>query len=239
MLLLKLAVDALDVDGVLAITAKGINFPEREFLEAEEFARILGVRHICLDFDALAIPEFVANSPERCYHCKKKLMEAVIEAARRNGAAAVADGANLDDAGDHRPGMRAATELGVISPLREAGIGKAEIREMLKEMRLPAWNKPSFACLASRIPYGQSISAGDLAKVGQAEQFFLDLGFRNVRIRLHGNLARVEVDPGERMRFFDVDFMDTVGGTLRDMGFAYSALDFLGYRSGSMNETLA
>lgn len=238
MLLLRLAADCLGPDAVVAVTAKGRNFPRRELEEAEAFARELGVRHAFLDFDALAIPEFVANSPERCYHCKKALMEAVIATARELDCPTVADGANHDDAGDHRPGMRAAAELGVISPLREAEIGKQEIRELLREHGVRDWRKPSCACLASRIPYGQAIDAASLDLVGRAEDYFFDLGFENVRVRLHGDVARVEVDPAERERFFDAAFMDQVGGALRDLGIQYAALDFLGYRSGSMNEAI-
>ena len=236
--LLKVAAETLGSERVLAITARAVNFPEWEDREADAFARSLSVRHMHLEFDILALPGFVENSPERCYHCKKALFEILRETALQNGVTSLADGANRDDVGDYRPGMRATRELGVLSPLLEADIGKADIRALAKEMGIEAWNKPSFACLASRIPYGQRITGKDLEMIGKAEQLFLDLGFRNVRVRRHGDLARVEVNPDDRVRFFDLELMDRVDAELRKIGFAYAALDLRGYRTGSMNETI-
>lgn len=237
-LLLAVAARTLGPDGVLAVTARAVAFPETEFREAEELARRLGVRLLSVDFDIMATPGFAENSPERCYHCKKALMTALWEAARAQGATDLADGANADDAGDHRPGMRAAAELGVISPLRDAGLHKDEIRSLLRDLDIPLWDKPSAACLASRIPYGQAITREALERVERAERRLRELGFINVRVRLHSDVARVEVGPAERTRFGEPGMLDAVGEELRAMGFPYAALDFLGYRSGSMNEIL-
>jgi uncharacterized protein len=236
--LLKAAVTALGADKVLAITARAVAFPDRENREATGLAEELGVRHLQLDFDVLSLPEFVANTPERCYHCKKALFEAMREEAGRNGFSTLADGANVDDEGDYRPGMRATKELGVISPLREAELRKADIRALSRGMGIVAWDKPSFACLASRFPYGQRITREDLARVEAAERYFLEQGWKNIRVRVHGDVARIEVDPGERVRFFDTEMMDRVDAAMRGLGFGYAALDLRGYRTGSMNEVL-
>lgn len=237
-LLLKIAVEAMGPERVVAITARGANFPEREFDEATGFAKELGVEHICIDFDALSLPEFVENSPERCYHCKKALLGAVMDIARKHGAESLADGANIDDMGDYRPGMRATGELGVISPLRDAGMGKREIRQLLREYDFSGWDKPSLACLASRIPYGQSIGREDLERVDRAERYLLDLGFKNVRVRHHGNLARIEVEAEELGRFLDGQTMARTASELKRLGYAYVTLDLQGYRTGSMNEEI-
>lgn len=237
--LLKAAVDALGRDGVTAITVRAVNFPAWEIEEAGAFARSLGVEPVFLDLDVTTVPGFSENSPERCYFCKKEIFSAIWEAARRRGAASLADGANLDDDGDYRPGTRAVHELGAISPLRQAGLTKADIRALAREMGLPFWNKPSFACLASRIPYGQPATAEAMAKIERAERYFLDSGLRNVRVRLHGDLARVEVEPADMPRLLDVETLRRTDAALRAMGFAYATLDMRGYRTGSMNETLS
>lgn len=237
--LLKAAVDALGRNNVVAVTVRAANFPARETAEAEAFARSLGVHPVFLDLEVMAIPGFAENSPERCYFCKKAVFSAIREAAGKQGATILADGANVDDDGDYRPGTRAVRELGAISPLREAGLTKADIRALAREMNLPFWDKPSFACLASRIPYNHPISAEAMARVERAEQYFLASGLRNVRVRLHGDLARVEVEPADMPRFFDVATLCRMDADLRAMGFAYAALDMRGYRTGSMNETLS
>lgn len=232
--LLKVAADTLG-DDVIAITAKADNFPEREHREAVDFANELGVRHIVLPWDVMSLPEFAENSPERCYHCKKALFTKVLEIAKTHGAAILADGSNADDDNDYRPGARAARELGVISPLRDAGLGKGEIRLLLREMHIPMWEKPPFACLASRFPTGTRITREEMARVEKAEQFLLDLGFKNIRVRHHGDVARIELAPGERERFFTENLWERVDAALRDFGYRYSALDLQGYRTGSMN----
>lgn len=158
--------------------------------------------------------------------------------ARENDVEQILDGSNLDDTKDYRPGMEAAKELDVISPLKEANLSKKDIRELSKSMDLKTWNKPSFACLSSRVPYGSEITIGKLEMIEDAEQFLLDLGFRQVRVRHHGDIARIEVSPEERKKFFNVELMDKVVDRLKDIGFKYVTLDLFGYRTGSMNEIL-
>jgi uncharacterized protein len=235
--LLKVAFDVLG-DNALAVTARSSTYPERELKEAEAFAKSLGVRHIVIDSEELDIEGYADNPTDRCYYCKRELFEKVRQVAKENGARYVSDGSNLDDLGDYRPGMKAAGELHVESPLKAAGLGKDDIRLLSKEMGLPTWNKPAFACLASRFPYGQKITREKLAMVDKAEQFLLDLGFRQVRVRHHGDLARIEVGPEERGRFFTEGLMEKVYGELKKIGFTYVTLDMKGYRTGSMNEVL-
>lgn len=237
--LLKVAVETRGTGGVVAVTALSPVFPVRERREAEELVRALGVGQAVVETDELSSADFAKNDVDRCYVCKKRLMAALLEAARRNGADRLLDGANADDRGDYRPGMRAARELGVLSPLLDAGMTKADIRLLSREMDLPTWDKPSFACLASRIPYGQEITAEKLRQVELAEQYFLDRGFRNIRVRHHGDLARIEVEPGDRVRFAVPEFMDAVYQEMKNLGFTYAALDLCGYRTGSMNEGIA
>lgn len=236
--LLKAAVEAKEADKVVAITLRAENFPARELGEAKDFARSLGVKHVVVDCDMFAIPGFVENSPERCYHCKKALFSIAASVAATHGCAVVADGANMDDKGDYRPGSRATKELGVVSPLQQADLSKAEIRELLHDMNIVFWDKPSFACLASRIPYGDHITPDALHRIEQAEQFFLELGFKNIRVRQHGDLARIEVEAAERSRFFEENLWETVSTELRRLGYVYSALDLQGYRVGSLNAVL-
>lgn len=237
-LLLDVATEALGKDRVAAITVRGVNFPEREGREADEFAAGLGVRHVVARWDAMALAEFVENGPERCYHCKRDIFGLALTVAREHGAEALADGANVDDEGDYRPGARAARELGVVSPLRESGLGKAAIRELLRLRGRAVWEKPSFACLASRIPYGTAITAEALARVERAEAYLAGLGFGNIRVRDHGGLARIELERGDRERFCREDLWERVDEELRRLGYLYVALDLRGYRTGSMNEAL-
>lgn len=236
--LLKAAVSALGSDNVLAITARAINFPDRECGEAVSFAQALGIRQLFVDFDIMGLPEFAENGPERCYHCKHALFSRLLAVAAENGLDVLADGANVDDVGDYRPGMRAAEELGIASPLRLAGMSKQDIRLLSRELGIEDWHKPSFACLASRIPYGQPITRDALERVDKAEQYFFKRGFNNIRVRSHGPIARIEVNPEDRARFFDVAFLDEIGDAMKKIGFTYAAFDVLGYRSGSMNEEL-
>lgn len=236
--LLKVAVDVLG-NRALAITARSSTYPARELKEAEVFAKSIGAKHIVIDSEELEIEGYSDNPVNRCYYCKHELFEKVKEVARQNGIRYVSDGSNLDDLGDYRPGMQAAKELNVVSPLKAAGMTKDDIRLLSKEMGLPTWNKPAFACLASRFPYGQKITKEKLAMVDKAEQFLLDLGFRQVRVRHHGDLARIEVGPEELSRFFNEKFMAEVYTEFKKTGFTYVALDMKGYRTGSMNETIA
>lgn len=236
--LLKVAVEVLG-DRVIAVTAKSSTYPEREFKEAEHFAQILGVRHIVIVSEELDIKGFSENPANRCYFCKHELFGKVLAVASENNIQFVADGSNVDDLGDYRPGMQAVKELSVISPLKESGMGKDDIRLLSKEMGLSTWDKQAFACLASRFPYGQKITKEKLAMIDKSEQFLLDLGFKQVRVRHHGDLARIEVSSKEIGRFFDQDLMSLVYIELKKIGFIYVSLDMKGYRTGSMNETLS
>lgn len=235
--LLKVAHDVLG-DKVIAVTAKSSTYPEREFKEAKQFAEEIGVKHIVIVSEELDIEGFSKNPTNRCYFCKKELFTKIKEVARENDVEQILDGSNLDDTKDYRPGMEAAKELDVISPLKEANLSKKDIRELSKSMDLKTWNKPSFACLSSRVPYGSEITISKLEMIEDAEQFLLDLGFRQVRVRHHGDIARIEVSPEERKKFFNVELMDKVVDRLKDIGFKYVTLDLFGYRTGSMNEIL-
>lgn len=235
--LLKVAKDTLG-ENVMAITASSSTFPQREMKEALSFADNIGVPHMIIRSEELEIDGFSKNPKDRCYYCKKELFSKIREIASEKGYKNVADGANTDDTGDYRPGMTAARELGVRSPLLEAGLSKADIRILSKEMALPTWDKPSFACLSSRVPYGQEITKEKLDMIDASEQFLLDLGFRQVRVRHHDNIARIEVSPEEREKFFSTEVMDKVADKLKSVGFSYVALDLKGYRTGSMNEVL-
>lgn len=235
--LLKAAHDALHANAV-AVTARSAVHPEREFFQAVEFAQKIGARQIVIDSEELEIEGFADNPPNRCYLCKKALFLKISHWAQQNGMRCVADGSNVDDLGDYRPGTQATKELGVVSPLQEAGLSKDEIRILSKELGLPAWNKPPFACLASRFPYGQRITREKLQQVDQGEQLLLDLGFRQARVRHHGDVARLEVSADERSRFFDAALMDKIYEKFRQLGFTYVSLDLKGYRTGSMNEAI-
>ena len=235
--LLRVAHEELG-ENVVAVTARSLSFPKRELDEAATFCAREGVRHEIIDSEELDIPGFVANPPDRCYHCKKALFGKLIAFAQANGLAAVLEGSNMDDDGDYRPGRRAIMELGVASPLHDAGLTKAEIRVLSKRMGLPTADKPSFACLASRFPYGERITAAGLERVERAEQWLMDagLGLAQLRVRSHGDLARIEVPPADIPRI--AARAEEIAAALKSFGFAYIALDLQGYRTGSMNETL-
>lgn len=236
--LLKAAKDVLG-DDVLAVTARSSTYPEREFLEAKEYAKNMNAKHEIIISEELDIEGFSKNPVDRCFHCKNELFSKIKEVASQKGYKYVVDGSNLDDEGDFRPGMKAAKELGVRSPLREAGLTKEDIRELSKDLDLPTWNKPAFACLSSRFPYGNEITKEKLSMVEKAEEYLRSLGITQIRVRHHENIARIEVDPRERRKFFDEELMDQIGETLKAIGFTYITLDILGYRSGSMNEVLS
>ncbi|MEQ8163946.1 MAG: ATP-dependent sacrificial sulfur transferase LarE [Smithellaceae bacterium] len=235
--LLKIAHDVLG-DKVIAVTARSSTYPEREFRDAVKFVREMRISHQVVSFNELDVPGFADNLPERCYFCKREFLSKVVATAHEHNIRHVVEGSNVDDRGDYRPGMQAVRELGVASPLQEAGLGKEEIRILSRKMDLPTWNKPAFACLASRFPYGQKITRDKLQVVDQAEQFLMDLGLRQVRVRHHGEIARIEVSPEERSFFFDTDLMDKIYEKFKQLGFLYTALDLKGYRTGSMNETI-
>ncbi|MDF2882926.1 MAG: hypothetical protein K0R54_3483 [Clostridiaceae bacterium] len=235
--LLKVAKDTLG-EKAIAVTAKSSTYPEREFKEAKDYASSIGAEHIIIISEELEIDGFAKNPVNRCYFCKRELFTKIRDVADKKNINAVLDGSNSDDVGDFRPGMKAAKELEVISPLKDAGLTKNDIRELSKKMNIPTWNKPSFACLSSRFPYGNEITEPKLKMVEKAEQFLLDMGFRQVRVRHHGEIARIEVNSDERNKFFDLTVMDKVALEFKKIGFKYVTMDLLGYRTGSMNEVL-
>ena len=245
--LLKVAHEELG-DRVIAVTARSHTFPKRELDEAVAFCARKGIRHEIIDSEELDIPGFAENPPDRCYHCKKAIFGKIIEFARANGLAAVVEGTNVDDDGDYRPGRRAIRELGrdgtrpsqvyVASPLHDAGFTKAEIRALSKKMKLPTADKPSFACLASRFPYGERITAARLERVERAEQWLMGagLGLTQLRVRSHGDMARIEVPPADIPHV--AACAAKIAAAFKELGFAYVALDLQGYRTGSLNEIL-
>ena len=235
--LLKTAHDLLG-DKVIAVTARSCSFPARELNEAIEFCKAENIQHILVESEELAIEGFRQNPKNRCYLCKRELLTKILNIAREHGIAYVAEGSNMDDNGDYRPGLTAVAELGIKSPLREAELTKEEIRQLSRELSLPTWEKPSFACLASRFVYGETISEEKLAMVDRAEQRLLDLGFHQVRVRIHGNLARIEIAPAEFSKLLQGDLAASLDRYLRELGFTYVTLDLGGYQTGSMNRTL-
>lgn len=235
--LLKAAHDVLG-DRVIAVTARSCSFPERELNEAIAFCRKEKIRHVICDSEELEIEGFSHNPKNRCYLCKNELFTKIWLVARENGLTHVAEGSNLDDNGDYRPGLTAVAEQGVRSPLREAQLSKEEIRVLSKELELPTWDKQSFACLSSRFPYGESITRERLAMIDQGEQLLLDLGFRQVRVRYHNNLARIETDEAGFAIIMNRVIREKIHEAFKEIGFQYISVDLLGYRTGSMNETL-
>lgn len=235
--LLRVAHEELG-DRVLAATARSPFFPRRELDEATAFCRAEGIHHVIIDFEALDLPGFAENPPDRCYHCKRELFGKFLALAREHGLSAVLEGSNLDDDGDYRPGRRAIRELGILSPLHDACLTKAEIRVLSRAMGLSSFDKPSFACLASRFPYGERITARGLERVEQAEQWLLDfgLGLTQLRVRSHGDLARIEVPPSDIPRL--AARASEIADAFKVFGFAYVTLDLRGYRTGSLNEVL-
>lgn len=235
--LLKTAKDVLG-DKVLAVTAASCSFPERELNEAKEFCEKNGIRHIVCHSEELDIEGFRQNPKNRCYLCKHELFEKIQKIADENGLVAVAEGSNMDDNGDYRPGLIAVKELGVKSPLRYAELSKAEIRELSKELGLPTWDKQSFACLSSRFVYGETINEEKLGMVDKAEQLLLDMGFHQIRVRIHDKLARIEIMPNEFPKLMEKENRTKIYAYLKVLGFTYVTLDLGGYRTGSMNEIL-
>ncbi|MBP1709579.1 MAG: hypothetical protein H6Q47_112 [Deltaproteobacteria bacterium] len=235
--LLKVAKDALG-DDVLAVTAVSPTYTQEEYERACEMALALGVRHISTQTNELENPDFLKNSPQRCYYCKKELFRKLRTIADQESLLCVADASNLDDCADYRPGRIAAKEAGIRSPLLEAGLRKEEIRALSKEMNLPTWDLPAAACLASRFPYGESLTLEKIKRVEQAEKFLRDIGFQQVRVRSHDRLARVELDANIIGEFFKKGLRANVVQKLKDLGFIYVTLDLEGYRTGSLNEVL-
>ena len=235
--LLKAAHEVLG-DRAIAITVSSSSFPKRELTEAKAFCEQEGIRHVICESDELAIEGFAQNPPDRCYLCKREIFQRIKKLAAENGIAYVAEGSNMDDNGDYRPGHRAIAELEIKSPLRKAELTKQEIRELSRELGLPTWDKPSFACLASRFVYGETITREKLGMVEKAEQLLLDYGFHQVRVRIHDNLARIEVLPEQFDRMMEEKVRTDVVAKLKEYGFLYITMDLSGYRMGSMNDGL-
>ena len=221
---------------VIAVTASSASFPERERKEATQFCEDRGIPHFITETEELSIEGFAQNPPNRCYLCKKEIFSQLLSMAKEQGIATVCEGSNLDDLGDYRPGLLAIKELGIKSPLREAGLTKADIRAISHHLSLPTWKKPSFACLASRFVYGELITEEKLKMVGGAEELLYALGLNQYRVRIHGLLGRIEVLPEDFPRLLEA--APTLVPQMKNLGFTYVTLDLAGYRTGSMNETL-
>ena len=235
--LLKVAHDVLG-DKAIAVTARSCSFPQRELNEAIAFCKAEGIEHIIVESEELSIEGFSQNPKNRCYLCKHELFTKIRGIAESRGIPFIAEGSNMDDNGDYRPGLVAVAELEVTSPLRKAELTKEEIRQLSKELGLPTWNKQSFACLSSRFVYGETITETKLSMVDKAEQRLLDLGFHQVRVRIHGNIARIEIDRSEFEKIIQPEVSDQIERYSRELGFLYVTLDLGGYRTGSMNKTL-
>ncbi|GHU81146.1 adenine nucleotide alpha hydrolase [Clostridia bacterium] len=235
--LLKTAHDILG-DSAIAVTARSCSFPKRELNEAIEFCKKESIRHFICDSEELDIDGFSKNPLNRCYLCKNELFCKIWSVAHQNGIANVAEGSNTDDMGDYRPGLQAVAEQGVKSPLREVGLSKDEIRTLSRAVDLHTWNKQSFACLSSRFPYGENITEEKLTMVDKSEQFLLDKGLRQVRVRHHGTLARIELDENGFELLTERKIREEIHAKFKAIGFTYISLDLLGYRTGSMNETI-
>jgi pyridinium-3,5-biscarboxylic acid mononucleotide sulfurtransferase len=235
-LALAIAARALPREKVLAVTSNNETYLPSELDLARRFVDSLGVDHLVVNTRELDDPNYAKNPTNRCYFCKSTLYSDLNRMADEKGYSCVIDGANKDDEGDYRPGRKAARELGVVSPLSLAGVGKAEVRELARHLGLPSWDKPALACLSSRFPYGQEITPEKLAQVTRAEEFMRKMGFRQVRVRHHGEIARLEVGPEEIEHAFTS--REEISAELIDAGFLYVALDLAGYKSGSLNAAL-
>lgn len=234
--LLYKAGQILGKDRVLAVTAASALFPAQETARARDFAREHVFTHLVIQSQALANSMVTRNPPERCYYCKSALFSGLVELAHKKKLARVLDGANVDDTGDYRPGLKAARELGVLSPLLEAGLTKEQIRQLSREAGLPTWNQPAAACLASRIPYGEPLTTEKLEMIAAGEEFLASRGYQRVRLRCHGPVARLEVPPQDFARLLTEK--DLVVSQLKELGLVYVTLDLEGLRSGSMNQVL-
>src|SRR6056297_1682094 len=237
-LLLKVAGDLLGPQQVLALTATSPIFPQHETDWCQDFTRQLGVRHILFQGDELELAEFVENGPLRCYHCKQNLYQHFLAITKEQGFTVLLDGSNLDDLKDYRPGREAVTRLGIHTPLIDAGFDKNDIRALSRQLGLPTWNKPAFACLATRFPYGTPITREKLEQIGNCESWLFQQGFSTYRVRVHDSLARIEIPPAEMARLLETALKDELIRICKANGFTYVTLDLQGFRSGSMNECL-
>lgn len=233
-LLLKVALDTLGKDNVLAVTARSETYPESEYKEAKKIAMGLGVQHITIHTDELGIENFKSNPVDRCYYCKKELFGKLEEIRKECGMTCVLDGTNCDDLKDIRHGRKAAEECGVKSPLLDAGMTKEHIRRLSKRMKLPTWDKPPFACLASRIPFKTPIDLNVLSVIERSEEFLRKLGIKQVRVRVHDNIIRLEVFPEDFP--IALKHRKAIAKLLNECGYKYVTLDMIGYRTGSMHE---
>ena len=235
--LLYAAKEALG-DKIIAVTTCSYLFPRRELREATEFCEEKGIRHVIFQSDELKIEGFAQNPKNRCYICKYDLFKSILEIAHQEGMKEVVEGSNLDDNGDYRPGLQAVAELNIKSPLRHIGFTKEDIRVLSNYYNLPTWNKPSFACLASRFVYGEMITEEKLAMVEKAEQLLYELGFVQFRVRIHNMMARIEIMPEEFDKLISEEIRSNIIKSFREYGFDYVTMDLTGYRTGSMNEVL-
>ncbi len=223
----------------LAVTTNSSTFTDSELTDAKTLVKLIGIRHLVVEYDELDNPDFINNSTQRCYFCREELVKVLTKVATDESISAIVDGTNSDDLNDHRPGMLALRKGGVRSPLVECGIGKADVRTIARALGLPNADKPSNACLASRFPYGQIITRDKMNRVAQAEDIVKKIaGTKQIRVRDHGDIARIEVGRDERDSFFNESIMDQIHLRLKDLGYSYVTLDLIGYRSGSMDETL-
>jgi len=239
-LVLKVAVDVLSREKVLAVTADSESYPREELNSAVKFTQATGLdgRHRIIRTEELSNPDYAANAFTRCFFCKDELYAQLKQIAETENIKHILDGCNVSDQGDFRPGREAAKKHGVRSPLIEAGLNKEEIREIARDLGLSIWDKPALACLSSRIPYGHKVTKEKLSQIEQAEEFLHSLGFRQVRVRHHQNMARIELEPSEIPKILDVEVREKVFKKLKEIGYLYVTLDLRGYRSGSMNEVL-
>ncbi len=236
-LLLKIAHDVLGSNAI-AVTVSSSFIAKRELHESESFCSENNITHEIISINESDIPHFTENPPNRCYLCKREIFSRILHSASKHNIPHVLEGSNLDDLLDYRPGLAALQELRIKSPLREAGLTKSEIRELSRELGLPTWEKPSYACLASRFMYGETITPEKLGMVERAEELLQSLGFRQMRVRLHGKMARIEIMPDDFSRILQDKIRTHIYDSLMALGFSYVTLDLKGYRTGSMNETL-
>ncbi len=236
-LVAKVCYDVLK-DNSMAVTARSETYPDFEFKEAQQIANEIGIKHLVIDTSELAIEGFANNPPERCYFCKTELFGKLKNIAKEQRLLNVADGANIDDTMEFRPGLEASKELDVKSPLKEAGMTKQDIREVSKMLKLSNWDKPAYACMSSRFPYGESITQDKLNMVSEAEKYLRGLGLVQFRVRHHETIARIEVLPGDIHFLTNSSAREGLTGKFKEIGFTYVTLDLEGYRSGSMNEVL-
>lgn len=232
--LLKIAKDTLG-EKAIAVTLHAMMHSDREIEEAMTYAKEFNAKHIVVNVDNFQVEEFIKNTPQRCYHCKKEIFTKIKEIAKENNIQHVVDGTNLDDLGDYRPGLLALEELNILSPLKDSGLTKAQIRILSKDSGLETFKKPAFACLATRIPYGTEITREMLKMIEKSEEYLVELGFSQFRVRAHDNIARIEVEKNEIHKFFSNDILDKTNNKLKEIGFRYVTLDMAGYKMGSMN----